>query len=312
LNRTQRVKVQVIDLLGEVEDFSAVEILLDQVMALEDERLLRRAVDMGLKPYLEDGSPLQQRSLAAVWQRIVEPGTLTRTQFLKRRWHLIHILETLKHTNPPSCLGGLPKVEQAACLMYLWHTQKTDSAMRQLCRVFAHTDRVDEEAQRRALNLMLDSEDFYLQRTAAHFLRVVSFDCYPECKRAIRDPSIEVRFSSLKSLLTVTQNFADRRYHVSAIHLLFEAIREHSGEREEHFRQVALGVIKEIDYVTFVPIAIQALDRESDIFKVDMINDLKHTTGFWREVTLNRLIGLCSKGSRPVQKASEYVYQLLV
>lgn len=310
---SQHFQIETIDVIGKIWDKRAAELLLDKAMGSPDERILRRAVDNGIRLYLSGPSEFAQHVENLVWSRVNDcfPEHLSTHQYKKRLWHLIHVLEQFYSPGLEERLNFPGQEMQDVCTALLIQRQNPNRMLHFLCKSIGGRDRVCHKTLKQVFSHLLASEDFFIRRGGAHLLRYVTFDFHNEAQLALNDNAIEVRFSALKSVIHLATFFPE--YARLCIDWLVEAIKTHHEPEEEHFRQVALGAIKCIDYNLFMPLAFQFLYSDFPTFRVDIVHDLKNATGFWREVVLVHLSKIVCDSKEPeaLRKAAQHVLDLL-
>lgn len=199
----------------------------------------------------------------------------------------------------------------AVCTALLLHRHDPDRVLKHLCKTFADDERVNQQHLQQVFSHLLYSKDFFIRRAGAQLLRYVTYDFKKEAHLALSDQHIEVRFSALKSVIHLVSIVP--QYANLCIDWLVDAIKKHHQEEEEHFRQVALGSIKSIDYGLFLPLAFQFLYSKFPTFRIDITHDLKNATGFWREVVLLHMAKIANDSKEPnaLRRAAQHVLDLL-
>ena len=282
--RSQDVGIEAIDVLGRIFIAEALDFALDRVMRSPDERILRRVADHVLVPHVCRSGAWSVQARLKIEARIRTPDG--DRQARKRRWHLVHALMTAGGADPERMRTGDGDLD-AVTAAYALSESRPREALEALVLQFEGSTRVTRAATTRALGQLLSSDDFYMRRTGAHFLRILDFDFTSLARRAIRDPAIEVRFSVLKGLIQLAHKWPARS--AEALRWLTDAIDGHPAPEEEHFRQVALGVIKHINHRRFWPRALSALEREPVTFRVDIVHGLWDAEGLWAAAAVNAL-----------------------
>jgi Effector-associated domain 5/NACHT domain len=294
VERSQDVGIDAIDVLGRIFTREALTLAMDRVMRSPDERILRRVADHVLVPHVHRSGAWGAEARSMIEARI--RATDRDRQDRKRRWHLVHALLAARDADPERMRSGDSDID-AAMAAYALQESRPGDALAALVRRFDGGGRTTRASTIRALGQLLSSEDFYLRRTGAHFLRIVDFDFTALARRAMSDPAIEVRFSMLKGLIHLAQRWPARRAEASG--WLLDAIEEHPEPEEEHFRQVSLGVVKHIDRRRFWPRALAALEHEPVTFRIDIVHGLWDAEGLWAAASVSALDRILADPAEP-------------